>query len=72
MLVNPTPEDITETVLVADSKLMDNHRLIDLWGGHDQWSTRGLIHAVVPAQTALVLVPDIAPNGGYTAYKRVQ
>jgi glycosidase len=75
VIVNPGTEPVTETLMVANSKLMDGTRLIDLLGqnhGEDLrlWAT--LLQATVPAKGFLVLQPDVAPPGGYTNYKRVQ
>ena len=75
VIVNPATEPVTETLMVANSKLMDGTRLVDLLGqnrGEDLrlWAT--LLQATVPAKGFLVLQPDVAPPGGYTNYKRVQ
>ncbi|MEK8049590.1 alpha-amylase family glycosyl hydrolase [Ideonella sp. DXS22W] len=78
VLANPSGQDVTETVLVPDAKLMDSTRFIDQTGQHDE-RTQGEIRAwaallkvTVPARTALVLTPDTRPPGGYSNYKRVQ
>jgi len=76
VIVNPGTEPVTETLMVANSKLMDGTRLVDLLGrtgqGEDirMWAT--LLQVTVPAHGFLVLKPDVAPPGGYTNYKRVQ
>jgi glycosidase len=75
VLVNPTDADITETVLVANSKLMDSTRMVDLIGGTGQPEVRlsaALMQVSIPAHGARVLGPDVSPPGGYTNYKRVQ
>ena len=75
VIVNASDEPITETLMVANSKLMDGTLLIELLGNAGAapirlWAT--LLQLTVPAKTALVLQPDTAPPGGYTNYKRVQ
>jgi hypothetical protein len=67
--------DVTETLLVPDSKLMDSTLMVDLIGNAPAepirlWSA--LLQVTVPAKTVLVLKPDVAPPGGYSNYKRVQ
>jgi cyclomaltodextrinase / maltogenic alpha-amylase / neopullulanase len=75
VLANPGREDVTETVLIPDSKTMDNTLLVDLLGNHSGAPLRvqsALLTLTVPAGGVLVLRPDLAPPGGYTNYKRVQ
>jgi hypothetical protein len=71
--------EVRETVLLTNSKLMDDTRLINLLGPANDKNTAAdlriqssLLNAVVPAQGFLVLKPEIAPPGGYSKYKRVQ
>ncbi len=75
VVVNSEDVAVTETLLVADSKLMDSTRMVDLIGHHSgppvqMWAA--LMQVTVPPKTALVLKPDVAPPGGYSNYKRVQ
>ncbi len=75
VLVNPGDEEVSETVMVANSKLMDSTRLVDLIGPAQQPEARlwaALLQVTVPARSARVLAPDVAPQGGYSNYKRVQ
>ncbi|HEX5682392.1 MAG TPA: alpha-amylase family glycosyl hydrolase [Ideonella sp.] len=80
VLVNPSSADVTDTVLIPDSKIMDNTRLIDLLGVPQDAAkpaepprvSSALLQVTVPAGSFLVLKPDVAPPGGYTNYKRVQ
>jgi glycosidase len=72
VLVNPSDERVTETVLVPDSKLMDRATMVDLLGGRDVRVDRSLLHVDLPAHGCLVLVPQVQPEGGYTPFKRVQ
>jgi glycosidase len=83
VIVNPHPEEVTETVLVANSKLMDSSPMIDLLGTFSPSGQAGcknsgvkvfasLLHVTVPPFGAMVMKPDTAPPGGYTNYKRVR
>jgi cyclomaltodextrinase / maltogenic alpha-amylase / neopullulanase len=75
VVVNNEAVEVTETLLVADSKLMDSTRMIDLIGNAGTQPIHlgsALMPVTVPPRTALVLKPDVAPPGGYTNYKRVQ
>jgi cyclomaltodextrinase len=75
VLANPGTEDVTETLLIPDSKAMDGTVLVDLLGHHPPAPLRvqsALLTATVPAGGVLVLQPNVAPAGGYTNYKRVQ
>ncbi len=73
VFVNPGDGEVTETVMVANSKLMDSTRMIDLIGQREplpMWAS--LLEVKLPAKTALVVKPDTQPPGGYSNYKRVQ
>ena len=83
VVVNPHPEEVTETVLVANSKLMDSSPMIDLLGTFTPSGEAGttaagvkvyasLLHVTVPPFGVMVMKPDVAPPGGYTNYKRVR
>ncbi|MEO8103221.1 MAG: glycoside hydrolase family 13 protein [Betaproteobacteria bacterium] len=74
VLVNPGPADVTETVLVANSKLMNPFRLNDLLPTTAPAVSMmsSMLQVTVPAGSFRVLVPEVAPPGGYTSYKRVQ
>ena len=75
VLVNPTDETVTETVMVANSKLMDSTRMVDLLDPQAADETRvyaALLQVTLPPKSARALKPDTAPPGGYTNYKRVQ
>ena len=75
VLANPTDAEISETVMVANSKMMDGTRMVDLIGPAGQPEVRlsaTLMQVSVPARSARVFSPDVAPPGGYTNYKRVQ
>ncbi len=72
VLVNPSNQAVTETVMITNSKLMDGSRLINLMGGEPQRVSAGMLPVTVPAQSFLLLQPDVKPQDGYTNYKRVQ
>ncbi|MBE1301493.1 MAG: glycoside hydrolase family 13 protein [Alteromonadaceae bacterium] len=72
ILVNSHSEDITETILVANSKLMNGAGFIDLLTGRDADLSikAGLMTVHVEAHSARLLMPKREPPGRYTAYKR--
>jgi len=79
VLLNPSDTPVTDTVLVANSKLMDGSRLVNLLADKTDPATpadvrlsAALLHLTLPAHGFAVLRPDVAPPGGYTNYKRVQ
>jgi cyclomaltodextrinase / maltogenic alpha-amylase / neopullulanase len=75
VLVNPGDEPVTETVMVANSKLMDATRMIDLLdpqGAEEIRMSAALLQVTMAPKSARVLKPEVAPPGGYTNYKRVQ
>ncbi len=74
VLANPGDADVHETVLVANSKLMNPFRLLDQLptSGPPIQITCGLVEATVPARSVRVLVPELSPGGGYSSYKRVR
>ncbi len=75
VLINPSVDVVTETVMLTNSKLMDGTRMIDMVGNHQGAPinvSSSLLKVSVPAKSFLVLKPDVAPPGGYTPYKRVQ
>jgi glycosidase len=72
VLVNPGPKDVTESVMVANSRLMNGTAMLPLLGGGPPVVINAaLLEVAVPAGGFLVLAPDVAPSGGYTPYKRV-
>ncbi len=79
VLLNPSDTPVTDTVLVANSKLMDGSRMVNLLADASDPATpsdtrmfAALMHLTLPAHGFVVLKPDVAPPGGYTNYKRVQ
>lgn len=73
VVINPTDNDISESVMVANSSLMNWTRMTDLLGTNEQTIViqSSLMHLTVPARSYMLLKPDIQPKGGYTPYKRV-
>ena len=79
VLLNPSDQAVTDTVLVANSKLMDGSRMVNLLADRNDPATpaevrlhAALMDVTLPAHGFAVLQPDVAPPGGYTNYKRVQ
>jgi glycosidase len=79
VLLNPSDQPVTDTVLVGNSKLMDGSRMVNLLADKSDPATpadvrlfAALMHLTLPAHAFVVLQPDVAPPGGYTNYKRVQ
>ena len=78
VLANPQPFDVSETLMVPDSKLMDGTLFSDQTGqsaaqaGVELRAWSALLKVTIPAHTAVVLTPNTRPHGGYSNYKRVQ
>lgn len=72
VLANPSEKEITESVMIPDSKLMDLRPLTDLFTGRQATMYRSLLRVTLAPQEVLVMTPDTAPVAGYTPYKRVQ
>lgn len=72
VLANPGNQPVTETVLVANSKIMDGALLRDLLDGSEHPIQSALLPITVPAKGVRWLVPLTAPRQGYSHYKRVQ
>lgn len=74
VLANPTQETITESVLVANSKLMNTFKMLDVLSSEDSAVPiyNALLTVTLPPGGYKVLVPEIHPEGGYSAYKRVK
>jgi glycosidase len=74
IFVNPGHADVTETVLLANSKLMNGGAMIDLLNttGRPIYMNASLLTVTVPGGGYLLMKPDVEGAGGYTPYKRVQ
>lgn len=71
VIANPSSEAVTETVLVANSNLMNNWDMVSLDGQTRVKISTGMLNLSVPAGATLLLKPEASPGGGYSAYKRV-
>jgi cyclomaltodextrinase / maltogenic alpha-amylase / neopullulanase len=72
VITNPGSTEVTETVLIANSKLMNNWDLVALDGSTRLKMMSGMLNVTLPPGGYLVLKPEPSPGGGYSAYKRVQ
>jgi glycosidase len=74
VVVNPSTEPVNESLLVANSKLMNASPVGNLLDAADrpQPFVAGLLSVQLPAGGVLLLAPVVAPDRGYTTYKRVQ
>ncbi len=74
VIANPSAKEITETILLANSKLMNGGPMLNLMDNQAKPLTinSSLLSVTVPAGSYLVLSPDVKGAGGYTPYKRVQ
>lgn len=74
VIINPTDEPIEEFILMTDSKLMDPFKLLNLLdpAAPPVVMAPSSIKVEVAPRGALVLAPEIYPEGGFTPYKRVQ
>jgi cyclomaltodextrinase / maltogenic alpha-amylase / neopullulanase len=72
VFINPSLQEVSETVLITDSKTMDGTLLKDLLGGPDERVMSSLIELKLPPQSFRVLRPVIGTPEGYNNYKRVQ
>lgn len=74
VLVNPGDQAVHDTVMVANSKLMNVAPLHNLLqpGGPVPTMLASLMEVNLPPHGVLVLAPNVDPKDGYTVYKRVQ
>lgn len=72
VVANPAKEPVTETVMLGNSKLMNIWMLVDQLSGQKTQISNGLLHLTLAPHEVRVLVPELTPGGGYSAYKRVQ
>ncbi len=74
VLVNPTKSEISETVMVANSKLMNNVPMRDQLDANAKPVNvlTALLSVTLPAGAVMVLKPEVKEVGGYTPYKRAQ
>jgi glycosidase len=72
VVANATDAEVTETLLVPDSKVMNYAELKDALTGKTFRAASGLVRVTVPPRQAMILRPDIKRGLEYTPYKRVQ
>jgi glycosidase len=75
VLINPSNAALTESVLLSNSKLMDAAVMRNLLSPNQAEGARvraAMLNVTLPAQSFLVLQPDVSPPGGYSNFKRVQ
>ena len=73
VIINPADHAVSESVMTANSSLMNWTTMTDLMGTHDEtiYVNSGMLHLSVDARSFMLLKPDIQAKGGYTPYKRV-
>ena len=72
VIANPGATEVSETVLVGNSKLMNNWDMVSLDGSTRVKIMTGMFNITLPPGGFLVLKPEASPGGGYSAYKRVR
>jgi|GEM_PF-118975 len=72
VVANPGSQPVSETVMVANSKLMNIWMMVDPLSGEKTRITNGLLELTLAPGAVKLLVPELSPGGGYSAYKRVQ
>lgn len=72
VVANPTAGEVTETLLLPDSKVMNYAELKDALGTATFRAASGFVRVTIPPQQAMILRPTISPGPEYTPYKRVQ
>lgn len=72
VVANPGTTEVSETVMLANSKLMNVWMMVDQIGGTKVQINTGLLHLTLPPGGVMMLTPELSPGGGYSAYKRVQ
>ncbi len=72
VLANFSGDEVEETLMIPDSRLMNGTPMIDLLGSGLSFRLRSSILSVyLPARSAIVLKPYTEAVDGYTSYKRV-
>jgi cyclomaltodextrinase / maltogenic alpha-amylase / neopullulanase len=72
VFVNPSLTEVSETVLITDSKAMDGTTLKDVLDGTEVRVVSALVDLKLPPQTARVMRPVVGTPEGYNNYKRVK
>jgi glycosidase len=73
ILMNPAERAVTDTVLIANSRLMNTAPLTDILSDtrHSRLMNAGLLEVSLAPRDFLLLSPNVEPLCGYTPYKRV-
>lgn len=71
VIANPGKETVTETVLLANSKLMDHALLLDEFTGQRLEIMRSMVDITLEPGQVAVLTPLVEPVDGYSPYKRI-
>ncbi len=73
VVINPSETEITEYLMIPDSKLMNMGGMTDLISGEptDIYIKAAMIKVNIKAGGFLILSPDVSEKDGYTTYKRV-
>ena len=73
VIVNPSDQDVTESIMIANSSLMNWTHMQFLLGdtGQTILHKSSLLKVEVPAHSFMVLKPDVSPKAGYSSYKRI-
>ena len=73
VLTNPTNVEVTETVLIANSKLMNTFECVDVIDPNFRVPIyTSMVTVTLQPGAFRVLVPDVTSRGGYNSYKRVK
>jgi cyclomaltodextrinase / maltogenic alpha-amylase / neopullulanase len=73
VIVNTADEPITENILVPDSKLVNDTKMVDLMGQHAPiHMSAAFLKVNIPAKSFLILQPKTDAIEGYSPYKRIK
>jgi len=73
VVLNPTDHTVSESILTANSSLMNWTTMSNLSGPLEEtiFVKSAMLHLEVDARSFMILKPDVQAKGGYTPYKRV-
>ncbi len=71
VVVNPTKESVHKVLSPRVGRLMNWGSLRDVLNGGSFVSKQGVIVLTMPPRSVKILVPDMAKNGGYSPYDRI-
>lgn len=72
VLINPTKEKVTETLSIRIGKLLSWGRMQDALSKKEYRCINGMMRAELEPHSVQVLVPNLAAEGGFDPYKRVE